>query len=220
MTRPAVAEPQGGLRERKKAMTREALIDSALRLFDQHGFAATTTEQIAASVGVSQRTFFRYFATKEEVVSAAHNAVDDDFFARFLAKDPAIHPLEALRAAAVETWQSLDERALRSQVLLSKLYDSTPQLLACRLRNGAQYESRIVAVITSRTGIDPVTDLRPRLVAAAFGATMHAAVCYWMNCGTDGVHGAVRTIERHFDALGPALTGPWHDRPGATAPPS
>lgn len=213
MTEPAVLESERGLRERKKARTREALIDSALRLFDEHGFAATTTEQIAASVEVSQRTFFRYFASKEEVVNAAQTAFDDDFYARFLRQDPDLHPLHALRAAAVEAWQALDDRALRSQLMLFKLYDTTPQLLACRLRGSAEYENRIVEVITRRAGIDPMVDVRPRLVAAAFGATIHAATCYWMNCGKGGVRGAVRSIEHHFDALGSTLTEPWHIRP-------
>ena len=57
-------------RERKAASTRRAIVDSARELFDAHGYAETTVDQIAEHADVAPRTFFRYFATKEALLFA------------------------------------------------------------------------------------------------------------------------------------------------------
>src|ERR687893_2269821 len=57
-----------GLRERKKKATRAAIHDAAMRLFEEHGFAGTTVDQIAEAADVSRATVFTYFPTKEDIV--------------------------------------------------------------------------------------------------------------------------------------------------------
>ena len=92
-----VIEAASGLRERKKARTREAIIDAALDLFGRKGFDATTIEDIAAAADVSPRTFFRYFDSKVDLVMA-HNEAHGDKIAPLIAARPASEgPLEALR---------------------------------------------------------------------------------------------------------------------------
>ena len=90
--RPAV-----GLRERKKARTKAAIREHAMRLFQKQAYQATTVEQIAEAAEVSPSTFFRYFPTKEDVV-----LTDDDdplILAAFRAQPAELSPVAALRAA-------------------------------------------------------------------------------------------------------------------------
>lgn len=59
-----------GLRERKKQRTRLALIEAGIRLFDEHGFEATTVADICAAADVAPATFYKHFPTKEDLVFA------------------------------------------------------------------------------------------------------------------------------------------------------
>src|SRR5919198_3405569 len=89
--------PALGLRERKKARTRAAIREHALRLFREQGYEATTVEQIAEAAEVSPSTFFRYFPTKEDVVMV--DDIDPMMVAAFNAEPPDTPPLRALRNA-------------------------------------------------------------------------------------------------------------------------
>src|SRR5215211_2294255 len=59
-----------GLRELKKQQTRRELADAALRLFSERGYATTSVADIAAAAGVSTRTFFAYFPSKDDALFA------------------------------------------------------------------------------------------------------------------------------------------------------
>lgn len=91
-----------GLRERKKLATRTALADAALRLCVEHGLDGVTVEQVANEAGVSVRTFFNYFSSKEEAVVAGDVATAAAFVEAFAGR-PAEEPvLRALHAALIE----------------------------------------------------------------------------------------------------------------------
>ncbi len=210
-----------GLRERKKQRTRDALVEAANRLFLDQGFAGTTVDEIAATVDVSQRTFFRYFANKDEVALAVMTDAED-FFIECLRHRPAEeNPLQALRASIVQSWRELavvrdDKRSTVASALeLVQLIEGTPTLLAAHLRRITELEQVVAGLLAEREGLDPATDLRPRLMAAVFGGVIRAAHLSWSADGEDaeaedaGPEGMITMIERYFDQLGPALAADW-----------
>jgi AcrR family transcriptional regulator len=166
------AEPTAGRRERKKQRTREALIDAAFRLFQQKGFEATTVEEIADEVDVSSRTFFRYFASKEDVVLT----FQEEQFATMLetlAARPAEEPLmTALRHAAVSVLRACEDGEFGFDPerfgCIQEMMESSPAVFGRSLEHGQKKQTEITRVIAERMGVDPATDLRPH-VAAALG---------------------------------------------------
>ncbi|MFG1695766.1 TetR/AcrR family transcriptional regulator [Nonomuraea sp. NPDC049309] len=171
-----------GLRERKKQRTRQALIQAALRLFEEKGYEETTLAEIAAEAEVSTRTFFSYFASKEDVLFFDSQQRLDRAMARLAAKQPGqtvagmlrqfledsieqvitgtgAYGAAALRARLVLTVPSLQARALHllldSQLTLAKaLHEAFPDRLT-RQDAGAAVGALIGAVmLTVMTCVD------------------------------------------------------------------
>jgi len=109
MTVPSEAA-RPGLRERKKAGTRAAIQRHALRLFREHGYEATTMNQIAAAADVSPSTLFRYFPTKEELVR--WDEYDPQLMEVLRTQPPRLGALGALRAALRELLAQLPPEEL------------------------------------------------------------------------------------------------------------
>ncbi|MFI8290136.1 TetR family transcriptional regulator [Streptomyces sp. NPDC085614] len=203
-----------GLRERKKQRTRDALLRVALELFTTKGYEHTTVDEITEAVEVSQRTFFRYFASKEEVAFAVQQMVEERFV-RALAERPADEgPLDAMRNAVLSSWDTIGEAIM--EVIPVELYlrtyrmiESTPALLATHLRRSTEMEESIARLIAEREGLDVDADPRPRIAVAAFSGVMRVTGQLWGR-GTDLTLEAIRELtERYLDQLGPALAPHW-----------
>src|SRR5262245_25486355 len=102
----------GGLRERKKVATRRAISDAAVALAVERGPMAITAEDIAAAAGVSPRTVFNYFPSKEAAILGLDPENRQEFVERLRARPPSETPLEALRhtmptpgSEQVERWR-------------------------------------------------------------------------------------------------------------------
>jgi len=98
-------EETHGLRERKKAKTREAIRREALRLFEQRGYANTTVEQIAEAAEVSPSTFFRYFNNKSALLIP--DQLMEPIIAAFLAAPPEMSPVAAYKFALEKTFAAM-----------------------------------------------------------------------------------------------------------------
>ncbi|MFJ9826329.1 TetR family transcriptional regulator [Streptomyces sp. NPDC101160] len=203
-----------GLRERKKQRTRDALIRVALELFTTQGYERTTVDEIADAVDVSQRTFFRYFATKEDVAFAVQQMVEQRFLRSLAERPPEEGPFDALRNAVLGGWDTIGEAI--EEVVPVELYlrtfhliESTPALLAVHLRRSNEMEDTLARMIAEREGLDVDEDPRPRIAVAAFGGVMRVTGQLWVR-GEDLTLDSIRALtERYLDHLGAALAPRW-----------
>lgn len=211
-----------GLRERKKQRTRDTLIRAAHERFVTKGYEESTVDEIAAAVDVSQRTFFRYFASKEDVAVALQMLTDEHYLAAVKERPAGESPLEVLRNALDESWEGIGEAI--AEIVPMQLYmrmwqviETTPSLVSAHLRHSMEMEEHLTAVIAAREGLDPGDDPRPRVLVAAFSGVLRAAGHHW-GAGEDvTVEAARELVESYVDHLGSALAKNWSTGGGGGA---
>ena len=190
-SRPVLADsPPHGLRERKKARTRTAIREAAMRLFEEQGYAATTVEKIAEAAEVSPSTFFRYFPTKEDVVLT--DDYDPMMVAALRAQPAELHPIEAIRRSLRGLLEQFTEEQWAQERSRQQLIRTVPEL---RMRIQQQYADTVTLLaeaVAERAGLPP-DDFSARVLAGAvIGAALAAA-----RGGEDMAHGV--TYFEDFD---------------------
>ncbi|WP_329011660.1 TetR family transcriptional regulator [Micromonospora rifamycinica] len=217
-----------GRRTRKKRQTRAALAAAALRLVAERGLDQVTVEEISAAVDVSPRTFFNYFATKDDAL-VGDTEGDRERVLRALADVPvAVPALSAIRLALAGVVDDVEGDAaswlLRMQVVMRY-----PVLLARLVSGNAATEQAMVDALAARTGHSP-DDGYPALVVAVTGAALRTAMVRWATGG--GSRPLAELLDEAFAAVAaglpdpradrptdrPTTDRPTTDRPGATAP--
>jgi AcrR family transcriptional regulator len=206
---PATAEPQR--RERKKRQTREALVRAALALFTAQGYEQTAVREITDAVDVSERTFFRYFVSKEDLLLSFIAELSDEFLRALTARPPAEPPFTALtnafRASLLEL--TAEDGRESPYVMVIKMIDITPPLLAALMRYTRSRDDEIVRLLAAREDVDPDTDRRPRLAALAYNAVTLAATSEWRSGGDDSVEALLAAFDAAAAQLIPAVSGHW-----------
>jgi AcrR family transcriptional regulator len=164
--------PPAGLRERKKAKTRAAIREQAMRLFEEQGYAATTIDQIAAAADVSPSTFFRYYPTKEDVVIT--DDYDPPMLAAIRAQPPEVHPIEALRRGIRAVMDAVSEQEWAQERRRQALLMSVPELKARALQQVTDTITLVADVVAERAGL-PAGDFSARVLSGAvIGACLAA----------------------------------------------
>ncbi|WP_325712041.1 TetR/AcrR family transcriptional regulator [Amycolatopsis sp.] len=178
------AERGEGLRARKKQATRIALHDAAIRLMTQAPPHSVTVEAICAEAGVSRRTFFNYFDSKEEALFlwdeeyAGHvtDAIRDDL--------PDASPMAAAGRAVRELFRHTV--MAQSRAPLQELLVAHPELVAAGLRVGRALEDAVAEGVAARTGRD-ADDLYVQTVSAAVSAGVRVISRNWAKATEAGV---------------------------------
>lgn len=209
---PTLPDANGRRQERKLKIAQ-----AAVRLFEKRGLAATTVEMIAADAGISPRTFFRYFDTKESAAFPDHGARVAELERRLDARLPSRAPIsdlvEVSRRSAMEFFANPElyhrrYRLLRSNEVLrdlERIFDRS-------------YEDRVVTFLTA-CDIDRVTACA---CAAATVAVVNAALDVWANSPrsnpTPAQNALTSGLQMVLNAFSNVVRAPDADTDGAPAP--
>jgi AcrR family transcriptional regulator len=149
------AEPKVGLRELTRASVRDQIAEQALLLFDEKGFDATTVDDIAAAVGISARSFFRYFPTKEDAVigdpSALAGVIRDAAAAR-----PADESAWVALRRALDPFEVTDRADITRGLRHMRVMMSTASLRARNVEKHIVWAVNLEPVIIERLGAERV----------------------------------------------------------------
>ncbi|CCQ14578.1 putative TetR family transcriptional regulator [Rhodococcus sp. AW25M09] len=206
-----------GLRDLKKAATRDALGQAAVRLGKEHGFDTVTADAIAHEAGVSTRTFHNYFSNKEEAVLHHIEESALEWFELLRAR-PSTEPIwESLRHIAIDLVAD-PGRDLEDTFAAARLIEANPALMARKLEMHHSLTRRLGEAIAERTGTDIDIDLYPNLLQMAVGGAVTAALNIWMN-DPAGASNPKALIESAFDQLRAGLPEPNSRSAGSTPVP-
>ncbi|MFF5255953.1 TetR/AcrR family transcriptional regulator [Streptomyces leeuwenhoekii] len=219
----------GGLRERKKRATRAALAEAAVRLAAEHGVEKVTVEAISAAAGVSVRTFFNYFDTRDD----AFVAVDSDAHVRVrrsvLDAPAALSPLDAVREA-IRTELAEAEQRHELWRLHAEVLRAAPHLLVRRIsahmadetelaeavaeriraRSGAPARRSASAAASAASATEEerraALDLYPRLLAAVATTAVRVSLEHW--CARQDELSFPDVFQEAFSLLAAGLPAP------------
>ena len=162
-------------RERKRRETRQRIAEVALRLFLANGFEGTTLDAIADQAGISRRTFFSHFKSKDDIMLFGLEADFANLSAEILATSPDVPPLDAVRDVMV---RRAAKYTTEEMTALDNLMMSSPSLLSRKLAHYAEQERALYDVLCQ---VWRQPERRPvlRLVAMVSVCAMRLALNAW-----------------------------------------
>jgi AcrR family transcriptional regulator len=151
-----------GVRERRKLETRDRLLAAAKALFEKDGYDNVTVAQIAAAAGVTAKTLFQHFPSKEDLLMAELGGVHDEMVAALRERDRGVSPLQSVATWLLE-WEA--NRPADGYDRFIRMVGSGPGVESMRRRLYEEWESAVVEVLA-----DEANEARPnprtRLIAA------------------------------------------------------
>jgi AcrR family transcriptional regulator len=188
--------------ERKRRAIRGELSEVALRLLTERDFDSLTIDQIADAAGISRRTFFRYFASKEDVVFAFLDQWAVRLAADIVARPAEENPVAAVQNSFRQLTAAYEDRALA----LVRIVGQTPSLRAAERINREHLRMAVVNALATRLGTDAENDMRPQILATIAFAPLDAVMFAWFGrrSGEEVGHlldEAQATFERERDAM-------------------
>jgi AcrR family transcriptional regulator len=190
------AETAEGVRERKRRETRQHIAETGLRLFLANGYEQTTLDAIAAEAGISRRTFFAYFKSKEEILFVWQHEGWSAVWEDLRAVSPDEKPLDAVRAVFL---RHVARHASDEMRAIDQLLRSSETL---RVRKQAAYEEHEQALFATLCEVWRQPQRRPalRMLAMACIGVVRLSLEVWNQQGSAN-RAIADVLEEGFAAL-------------------
>lgn len=192
---------------------RAGIASAAVRLFLERGFVETTIDDIAFEAGVSRRTYFRYFSSKDEAILVFLAVTWEQVLTQFEARPDDEPTLTALREAMRAVLVEVVEESPMGRALTKLVYD-TPSLRARALAQQADVTSALAGAIARRWGYDQ-PDLKADLIASFAGSILDTATREWL-ADEDGT--LLDHLDRVFEVVRDVRTARTAESRGAEPP--
>jgi len=158
----------GGLRERKRRETLRRITDAGMCLFIEKGYEATTLDDIAAAAGISRRTFFYYFKSKDDILLSLQSGMGEMIVASLREAPRDQRPLTAVREAILKVCAPFPADDM---IAIDRLMRSSEAVQARKQASYIQHEQTLFAALREKWP-EPGRETVLRLVAMmAIGAT-------------------------------------------------
>jgi AcrR family transcriptional regulator len=191
------------LREQRRERNAREIQRAAMSLFAARGYAAVTVEDIAREAGISERTFFRYFTSKDHVLVAEAGRRIDVIHDSLVRQADDLDAWQALRNAVLEQSAS-EEEVGRNAAIWAHLTKEAPALLAKMIMHGALESTHNIEVeLARRLGV-PETDALPDVLMRVTLAAVQSAYLRWLE--DDGTASLVDLTAAALDLVGDGLT--------------
>ena len=198
--RDAGAAPQHGRVGRRRSTTRDHITDVALELFATRGFDDVSVDDVAQAAGISRRTLFRYFSSKNAIPWADFDASLTDL-RNLLNAVPYDMPLDAALRSALLEFNSFDASETPRHRQRMRVILQTDALQAYSMTMYAGWREVIAKFVAARTG-SKTSDVGPRTTAWAMLSVALSAYESWLADESVTLHDALGAA---FDVVAPGL---------------
>lgn len=200
--------PDPTLRELSRRAATQRLSDVAIRLFAERGYDATTVEEVATAAGISERTFFRYFPTKDQALFYRADEDTAALIARLDERPAGEAPWVSLRSIVEQSLEVLGDPAeLERDRLLRSILNSSPELLAHHFARVADSQRKLGDALWARWITVPGRgegDAETRLILRALVGGMLGVLTEVMMHAEDLPHEErQRLVRKTLDAIRP-----------------
>jgi AcrR family transcriptional regulator len=190
-----IEEGAEGVREKKRRETRQRIVDAGLKLFGSNGYEATTIDAIAAAAGISRRTFFHYFKSKDEILISMQAGLGEQLSAAISAQPVERRPLPALRDAMLGLVAPYSPENL---LAIDRMMRSSEIVQARKQASYVRDEATVFAALREHWPAEPEPQLR-LLAAFAIGAVRLSLDSFSRE---EGKRPLGTLLEESFEALG------------------